>query len=368
MKLLIKIIIVLAAFVLPVAAQPRFAGKVVEAIDGRTLLVDTNSGKMRVRLQYVEVPEPDQAFAAVAKDHLSRLSVGKVIEFRPVRLVDNMSIGEVKLGGVDLSLQLIRDGAAWHEPAGSSGQTAASAGEYASNQQQAKAEKLGVWSAPNLKTPEQSRAETSAAASSAYDAPRRPSRIGLSEFQSDNRRGADGVASWAGGTGKSDLDSWGDLFAGVGKETYGLKTYSDPQGRFDTVYTSVAFVNMDGGKIDRRLEFRGIFIYLNLPDGQKQSMYMIGFQSVADEYYFSKRKSHLSFAVDKKNLAVGAPLRGLRAESSVGTREIVYYRVSKATLKSVAAGKTVEIRIDGLLGTIPQDIRDLFKQLVDTMD
>jgi len=97
------------------------------------------------------------------------------------------------LGGVDLSSQLIRDGAAWHEPATTSGQTPHEAAEYANNQQLAKAEKRGVWSISNLKTPWEIRSERQAALDLA-DRQRRASnqnKVGLSPFKTESKAGPD---------------------------------------------------------------------------------------------------------------------------------------------------------------------------------
>lgn len=344
--------------------QARFAGKVVEVIDGRTVVIETNAGRVTAQLQYIETPEPEQQLHTVVRDHLASLAVGKLVDFRPLRLEGKITVGRVEVGGVDLGLQLVRNGAAWQEPVETSGQPANEAEEYASNQLSAKVEKRGVWSIPNLKTPWQIRAEKQAELDR-IDREKRGSKPGtfaVNQFQTINRTGSADASSWE-ASRRSGVDTWGDVFAGVGKETYGLQTYSDPQGRFDTIYTSATFVEMDGGKIDRRLECRLMLVYLKYPDGRRETVYAFGFQSVANDYHFSKQKSSLTLTADKRNISVGPPFRGLRGDSAIGTREIFYYRLTKAQLRSIGRARNLEMRIDGMLGSVSDDALPLFREL-----
>lgn len=348
--------------------QARLAGKVIEVIDGRTIIVETTAGRVTAQLQYIETPEPEQPLHQTVRDHLANLALGKVVEFRPLRLNDKVTVGKVELGGVDLSLQLIRDGAAWHEPSETSGQPAQEANEYAGNQLSAKAEKRGVWSIANLKTPWQVRAEKQAELDR-IDREKRGSKaasFAVNQFQTVNRGAAAVEAgSWT-GSRQSQLNTWGNVFAGVGKETRGLQTYSDPAGRFDAIYTSAIFVEMNGGKMDRRLECRLIFAYANLPDGRRQTIYAIGFRALADDYLFSKRKSSLTFTADRRNIPIGAPWHGKRGEGAIGTEEIFFYNLTKVQLRSIGNAKSLELRIDGMLGNLSEEGQDLFKQLATT--
>lgn len=89
--------------------QARFAGKVVDVLDGRTLIVETSAGRITTQLQYIETPEPEQPLHKTVRDHLANLALGKVVEFRPLRLQNKITVGRVEIGGIDLGLQLIRN-------------------------------------------------------------------------------------------------------------------------------------------------------------------------------------------------------------------------------------------------------------------
>lgn len=347
--------------------QARLVGKVVEVIDGRTMVIDTNAGRITAQIQYIESPEPGQPLHATVRDHLASLALNKVIDFRPLRLDEKVTVGQVELAGVDLGLQLVRNGAAWHEPPETSGQPPQEANNYSENQLSAKVEKRGVWSIPGLKPPWQIRAEKKAELERIEKAKRaaRPAVVGVNQFQTVNRPGPAVDASWS-GSRRTELNAWGDVFAGVGKETPGLQTYTDPQGRFDAIYTSAAFVELNGGKVNRRMECRLIFAYINQPNGRRETVYAIGFRALADDYYFSERKSRLSFTADKRNLAIGSPAYGRRGDSSIGTEELFFYELTKAQMRILGNAKRLEIRIDGMLGVMSDNARELFKELAVT--
>ncbi len=349
------------------SGQAIFSGRVVEVIDGRTLVVETSAGKITSQLQFVETPEPDQPLHQVVKDHLGRMAIGKMVAFRAQRVENGRTFGLATIDGVDLGMQLIRDGAAWHEPRELSGQPATDAAEYAENQSLAKRENRGIWSIANLKTPWQLRAERRAALEREELARRsaKPARVGVSQFQTANRAGPATVdRSWSGNS-RPEVDIWGEVFAGVGKETRSLQTYTDPGRKFDAIYTPAAFVEMDGGKLDRRVEFRLLTVYVRDPAGNRIPVYLLGFHSVAEDYYFSTRKSRLTVVADKRPLAFGSPIHGQRADSVIGTRELFFYRLTKQQVKTIGKANKIEFRIDGMVGTVSVDAAEFLKEIAD---
>ena len=133
-------------------AQSRIGGRVVEIVDGKTVVIETiESGRLVAELQYIEVPEAGQPLCETAREHLRALVEGKAVEFRAKGLAQTKIVGQLISGGVDISQQRIRDGAAWYAVAEKSGQDAAESDVYRSNEAQARAEKRGVWSIENLK-------------------------------------------------------------------------------------------------------------------------------------------------------------------------------------------------------------------------
>ena len=127
-------------------AQMTSPGEVVEVIDGRTVVVKIPTGRVKVELQYIDVPEVGQPMQATMRDHLSALILGKTVLFRPVMFSAGRSIGSLMLKDVDVSQQMLRDGAAWHVPQNISGQTKEDFDKYSAIEAAAKQEKRGVWS------------------------------------------------------------------------------------------------------------------------------------------------------------------------------------------------------------------------------
>src|SRR5206468_4111215 len=145
-----------------------------------------------------------------------------------------------------------------------SGQSPNEFAVYQESERLAKADRLGVWSIPDLKPAWVVRAEKEEKLRREQVAKQAllATRGAVSQFQTISRPG------WTSDkVGALDKDAWLDVFAGVGKESPGLKTYSDPKGRFSAVYTSVAFVNFASGVINQRLECRVLYVDYTLVNG-----------------------------------------------------------------------------------------------------
>lgn len=160
----------LAAFA---SAQGTLPGDVVEVLDGRTVVLEIQTGRATIELQYIDVPTTGP-MAETVKRHLRNLVFKKRVEYRARSLSFDRTIGQIFVGGVDVSQQLLRDGAAWHTPSELSGQDATEFAQYASIEASAKKEKRGVWSKPDLKPSwEQPRRETTASTRAIVSSTRR---------------------------------------------------------------------------------------------------------------------------------------------------------------------------------------------------
>lgn len=126
-------------------------GNAVEIIDGQTfVLEDENKARFVIQLQFIEVPA-DKKFAAIAKDHLSKLILDKAVQFEFRFAQKGKNIGKVFAGRTDLSQQLLRDGAAWYLLPQSNLQDNNERLSYQRLETAAKDEKRGIWEHPNLK-------------------------------------------------------------------------------------------------------------------------------------------------------------------------------------------------------------------------
>lgn len=142
-------------------AQGRFNGTVTQIIDGKTVAIEPQPGvRITMELQNIEVPEPGQPLHSTVEDHLKKLALNQIVSFDAKGLSSEKLIGRVFLNGVDLSQQMIRDGAAWYAVA-DKGTTSATGFEqvYRDTETLARSEKRGVWSIDDLKPAWEFRAE-----------------------------------------------------------------------------------------------------------------------------------------------------------------------------------------------------------------
>ncbi len=143
MRLLFTSIILL--FTLSLTAA-EIIGKVVGVSDGDTITVldELDKGRFRIRLFGIDCPEKSQDFGQVAKKHLSSLIFGKRVFIR-YREIDRYGrvVGKVLLDGMDINLEMLKAGLAWHY------KRYDNTPEYAEAEKRAKEKRIGLWQQPN---------------------------------------------------------------------------------------------------------------------------------------------------------------------------------------------------------------------------
>lgn len=129
-------------------ASEAFTGKVVGVTDGDTISVLRAGQAVKVRLDGIDCPERGDPFSAAAKKLTSKLAFGKEVRVEQTD-VDHWGrvVGRVDVGGIDLSVALVRAGLAWHYVKYSSDPILATA------EAAARAAKVGLWSEPSPRPP-----------------------------------------------------------------------------------------------------------------------------------------------------------------------------------------------------------------------
>ena len=104
------------AFTCGYARANSFAGKVIEINDGDEITIFNMNRPVRIRLIGIDAPERNQPFGDIARQHLSDLVFDKMVlaEYSGIS-GDHSLIGRVLLNDVDISAQMLRDGAAWFD-------------------------------------------------------------------------------------------------------------------------------------------------------------------------------------------------------------------------------------------------------------
>ena len=126
--------------------------KVVKVTDGDTIhVLDQSKERHKIRLGGIDAPEKKQAFGNKSKQNLSSLIAGKSIEVEySKRDRYKRIIGKLLLNNQDINLQQVKDGYAWHYKYYQKDQSKLDRELYAEAEDQARVEKLGLWSAPAI--------------------------------------------------------------------------------------------------------------------------------------------------------------------------------------------------------------------------
>jgi endonuclease YncB( thermonuclease family) len=130
-------------------------GKVVSIADGDTItILDHANYPNRVRLAGIDAPEKSQAFGQVSKRSLSDLIYGRMVKVDWVhRDRYGRIIGKVTIDGLDVCLEQIRHGMAWHYKHYAAEQPATDRQTYADAENAARSGKLGLWHDPKPVAP-----------------------------------------------------------------------------------------------------------------------------------------------------------------------------------------------------------------------
>ena len=149
-------------FLIPsVFAQAPLQGQVVEVIDGRTcILEDPGKEKYIVQLQFIEIPE-DEEFAQIVKSHLEKMILNKPATFHFKKAQNNINIGKIVVNQIDITLQLLRDGAGFYLLFEDPRISEVEHNEYQENEALARKTKIGLWGNANLAPNEETLLEIS---------------------------------------------------------------------------------------------------------------------------------------------------------------------------------------------------------------
>ena len=149
-----KIFQYLAAVLLCISASLNAStlhGRVVGVADGDTITVlDAHNTPYKIRLQGIDAPEKAQAFGNKSKQSLHRLVHSKqvTIEFQKKDKYGR-TVGKVVINGLDVCLEQIKLGMAWHYKQYASEQSKEDRETYAQAEQAAQFQQSGLWKEKN---------------------------------------------------------------------------------------------------------------------------------------------------------------------------------------------------------------------------
>jgi endonuclease YncB( thermonuclease family) len=122
-------------------------GKVVSVADGDTVTVlDAQKTQHKIRLQGIDAPERGQAYGNKSKQSLNEMVQGKevTVEYQKKDKYGRV-VGKVLLNKIDVCLEQVKRGMAWHYKQYANEQLYDDQETYSLAEQQAKAELIGLW-------------------------------------------------------------------------------------------------------------------------------------------------------------------------------------------------------------------------------
>lgn len=122
-------------------------GVVVGVSDGDTVTVlDSSKSQFKIRMTGIDAPESHQAFGQAAKQKLADLVFGKNVKVE-VHGTDRYkrTLGKVLVDGIDVNLEMIKAGLAWHYVHYAKDQAPEDARAYGEAESVARAANRGLW-------------------------------------------------------------------------------------------------------------------------------------------------------------------------------------------------------------------------------
>lgn len=347
-------------------AQSRINGTVVDIVDGKTVVIELqNRSRLTAELQYIEVPEAGQPFNEIAREHLGVLVLNKPVEFRARGLRLTVTVGQLFLKNVDISQQMIRDGAAWYAMPQKSGQDAAESEIYQNHEAQAKSEKLGIWSIADLKPSWQIRAE-------AVENQRR---------QEAARKAAEEAAIIAEAKQKQQqqktpvkplMSRESQLLTATAanvklpanmKLVGGLMVGYEPATKVGLVATPMMKMDVADSSGKQAVVIQIIYVYNdgNVNKG-KQGSYMVFVDSESKDFQFLKY-NELVVTADGKKIVIGKARRTAR-ETEYGVKEGLEYEIKKTIFTKIASAENLEIKVGNFSRKLDNTVQMLLNNLL----
>ena len=141
------LVILLGLLVCNANSKNILQGLVVGVSDGDSLtLLDAEKRQHKIRLQGIDAPELKQAYGQKSKESLSKLVYNKTIKVHWSKKDRfGRTVGQVMLGDIDICLEQVRRGMAWHFKDYQDEQSVKDRDLYDRVELQARELRLGLW-------------------------------------------------------------------------------------------------------------------------------------------------------------------------------------------------------------------------------
>lgn len=337
-------------------SQKKLDGKVVEIIDGKTVVIEVPITKNHItaELEYIEIPEPEQQLSQTVKAHLQKLLLGKDVEFIARVLLEKKLIGKIYLGDVDVSQQLLRDGAAWYAVLEKERQDTAESEIYQIIEAQAKLEKRGVWAVENLKTAWEFRAEKEQLKKQKENLAQAKYQFEVKETKPVKKKplvAPKKFPNWLESQKYESTNNISGLMVGFNSK--------DKTGFVATPQYKIEFFDKDNSQ---KIEVAVAYFYKENEKKGKESYYLFGLESEAGEWKFLKTNDLIVFA-DNEKINIGKANR-VAVQENGSFKETLTYKIKRTVVEKVANANKVEFKIANSAGKLDNDLQNIVKNLL----
>lgn len=130
-------------------------GRVIAVRDGDSIVIrDATNAVHRIRLAGIDAPEIGQAGGSDSRERLRSLIFDRTVTVTWLKQDKyGRLVGVVRLGGVDVCLEQLRTGMAWHYKRFEGEQTLENRALYANSETEARSSRIGLWAAASPVAP-----------------------------------------------------------------------------------------------------------------------------------------------------------------------------------------------------------------------
>lgn len=142
--------VLILVFAVSIAQTEPLQGRIVAIADGDTVtLLDASKTQHKIRLAGIDAPEKKQPFGQRSKESLSDLVFNQEVQVETTKRDRyGREIGKVLADGVDVNLEQLRRGMAWHYKAYEREQSPRDRSTYSAAEKDARAARRGLWTYP----------------------------------------------------------------------------------------------------------------------------------------------------------------------------------------------------------------------------
>lgn len=336
--------------------QRNFAGRITEVIDGRTVVLDLESGRVTAQLEFIEIPAADDPMHRVVTEHLKRLVLDKVVEFRPNGMAFKRTFGQIYIDGVDVAQQLLRDGAVRHAPSVKLGDLNGTEELYRRTEQLAKDERRGIWAFAEGRSAEVRSVKFEVGTPNPID------KWTVYLKNSPGEELPDVSANIRTGRGNFIRSGyrgiWADDARDDGERTAGFDR-AIREG-----FTAAAAVSavLIGPRFDQDALVRLVYVYRGEPNRITESTFLIGVRTLSGVPKFDVT-NEMSLSADSRNFQLGRAKYLSRTDAD-GVDELLIYEMERSALEHLAGAKRSGIRIGNYSAAFDPEIREQARDLL----